>query len=396
MTGPAAREAAPPVRVLVVIACPTDAPPFDVAGTWRDLDSAMQPLVSQRLVALERLTPPTENALRKRLADATCHVLHFVGHVSWHAGARYGTVVLENSSGASRGLSTQYFTDLLVQSGLDLAVLAIPTHAARRDEPIPSLGDRGPGVVLTSGLTGRAHAVFAVKLYAALSTGGTLEDAAGHARQAIVDLGAGASVTVCARSPAARIVGAVAEPAAAGPTRSSVVESPQPASDADVSRAAAAATAERLAIHRELQRKRAASEFDVFLCHNVSDKPAVIEIADRLEARGVLPWLDQRELPPGQPWQPLLERQIAQIKSAAVFVGAAGVGPWQEQEIWGLLNEFARRRNPVIPVMLRDAPEKPELPIFLRSMTWVDFRVPQPDPLSRLIWGITGTRPSDL
>jgi hypothetical protein len=75
-----------------------------------------------------------------------------------------------------------------------------------------------------------------------------------------------------------------------------------------------------------------------------------------------------------------------------VFVGGAGVGPWQEQELYGFLREFVSRHSPVIPVLLTDAPDQPELPIFLRAMTWVDFRLSDPDPLDRLIWGITGTR----
>jgi hypothetical protein len=53
----------------------------------------------------------------------------------------------------------------------------------------------------------------------------------------------------------------------------------------------------------------------------------------------------------------------------------------------------AQTSSPVIPVLLPDAPDKPELPIFLKAMTWVDFRVQDPEPLSRLIWGITGQRP---
>ena len=130
----------------------------------------------------------------------------------------------------------------------------------------------------------------------------------------------------------------------------------------------------------------------MFLCHNWADKASVRRIADRLEERGILPWLDERELPPGQPWQQMLEKQIARIRSAAVFVGAAGVGPWQEQELYGFLREFVSRRSPVIPVLLADAPDKPELPIFLKAMTWVDFRLSDPDPLERLIWGITGKR----
>ena len=70
----------------------------------------------------------------------------------------------------------------------------------------------------------------------------------------------------------------------------------------------------------------------MFLCYNSSDKAAVKQIAQQLQVHGIVPWLDEWELPPGQPWQPLLEQQIAGIKSAAVFVGADGVGPWQERD----------------------------------------------------------------
>ena len=35
----------------------------------------------------------------------------------------------------------------------------------------------------------------------------------------------------------------------------------------------------------------------------------------------------------------------------------------------------------------------PELPPFLKGMTWVDFRKRDPDPLAQLIWGITGQKP---
>ena len=109
--------------------------------------------------------------------------------------------------------------------------------------------------------------------------------------------------------------------------------------------------------------------------------------------QGIVPWLDEWELRPGVPWQRLLEEQIAKIKSAAVFVGREGIGPWQRQELDGFLREFATRNCPVIPVLLPGAPVQPSLPRFLMGMTWVDFRVSQPDPLARLIWGITGKRP---
>ena len=108
-----------------------------------------------------------------------------------------------------------------------------------------------------------------------------------------------------------------------------------------------------------------------------------------------MPWLDVWELPPGLPWQPLLESQIGNIKSAAVFIGSTGFGPWQEQEINAFLRAFVKRNIPVIPVMLADAPSQPGLPPFLEGMGWVDFRNDDPDPLAMLIWGITGNRPED-
>jgi formylglycine-generating enzyme required for sulfatase activity len=134
-------------------------------------------------------------------------------------------------------------------------------------------------------------------------------------------------------------------------------------------------------------------QFDVFLCHNSEDKPQVKQIAEQLKQYDLKPWLDIWELRPGCFWQKLLEKQIEQINSAAVFVGEKGFGPWQEQEIYAFLSEFVRRDCPVIPVLLPNAPIKPELPVFLRHFMWVDFRMCDPDPMYQLRWGITGKKP---
>jgi hypothetical protein len=137
----------------------------------------------------------------------------------------------------------------------------------------------------------------------------------------------------------------------------------------------------------------AEQQFDVFLCHNSEDKPTVIEIAQQLQQNGLKPWLDVWELRPGSIWQFVLEQQIENIGAAAVFVGRQGLGPWQEQEIYAFLQEFMRRKCPVIPVLLSDAPQQPRLPIFLKNCHWVDFRLAEPDPLVQLVWGITGIKP---
>ncbi|MGH3888758.1 MAG: toll/interleukin-1 receptor domain-containing protein, partial [Pseudonocardiaceae bacterium] len=141
--------------------------------------------------------------------------------------------------------------------------------------------------------------------------------------------------------------------------------------------------------------KEETEDFDVFLCHNVADKPAVRQTAQRLREHGILPWLDETELPPGRPWQQELERQIANIRAAAVFVGPTGIGPWQNQEMMAFLREFAERDCPVIPVLLPGA-TAPTLPVFLRGMTWVNLSEEDPAAIERLVWGITGRKPDWL
>jgi hypothetical protein len=74
------------------------------------------------------------------------------------------------------------------------------------------------------------------------------------------------------------------------------------------------------------------------------------------------------------PWQEALEENIENIQAAAVFIGSGGFGPWQNAEMRAFLHNFVERRIPVIPVILETADRDPELPVFLRSVTWVDVR----------------------
>ncbi|MBI3267398.1 MAG: SUMF1/EgtB/PvdO family nonheme iron enzyme [Planctomycetes bacterium] len=138
--------------------------------------------------------------------------------------------------------------------------------------------------------------------------------------------------------------------------------------------------------------KRAVERFDVFLCHNSRDKPAVLRIATALRERGLRPWLDAWEMRGGDSFLDVLERQIKRIDSAAVFVGENGRGPWQEEEIKALLLLIKKRAGGrIIPVVL-SGEGKPRLPLWLQGNHWVDFRKEQPDPVGELLFAITGKR----
>jgi hypothetical protein len=139
--------------------------------------------------------------------------------------------------------------------------------------------------------------------------------------------------------------------------------------------------------------KRRVGDYDVFLCHNSADKPAVREVAQKLCERGLLPWLDELDLRPGRLWQEQIQEQIGQIKSAAVFIGPSGRGPWQEIEMNAILGKFAQLRRPVIPVLLLGGVAPKELPLFLQGYHAVKLGQTDPDPIDALYWGITGERP---
>lgn len=149
-----------------------------------------------------------------------------------------------------------------------------------------------------------------------------------------------------------------------------------------------------LPLNRPIRTSGRRSRYDVFFSYNRKDESKVRALAEAIKARGLNVWLDVWELAPGQPWQEALETIIRTTRSAAVCVGADGLGPWEVPEMRGCLTEFVTRRLPVIPVLLPGAAQQPDLPLFLKQFNWLDLRggVTE-DGLDRLEWGITGRRP---
>jgi TIR domain len=140
----------------------------------------------------------------------------------------------------------------------------------------------------------------------------------------------------------------------------------------------------------EGRRRARQSDFDVFLCHNSQDKPAVKRLAKRIETEGLRPWFDEWHAPPGTDWLWELEKQIANVRSAAVFIGQNGLGPWQREEIGAFLLQYSRRRCPIFPVLLRGGDEPYEMPLFLEGKTWVDLR--KRDGFRNLVAAVAATR----
>lgn len=74
-------------------------------------------------------------------------------------------------------------------------------------------------------------------------------------------------------------------------------------------------------------------QFDVFLSYNRQDQPDVIKIADKLKKCGLNVWQDVEQILPGDFFMPVIEQAILKARSTAIFIGANGIGSFQDVEI---------------------------------------------------------------
>jgi energy-coupling factor transporter ATP-binding protein EcfA2 len=141
------------------------------------------------------------------------------------------------------------------------------------------------------------------------------------------------------------------------------------------------------------------TDFDIFLSHNSTDKALVESIAQKLQSKGLNPWLDKWCLVPGLPWQLQLATILRSCPTFGVFVGQSGLGDWAREELLVAQDRAAKERNfRIIPILLPGVPDPfdyGKLPPFLTQRTWIDFRhgLERLRPLSALVNAIKGLPP---
>lgn len=138
------------------------------------------------------------------------------------------------------------------------------------------------------------------------------------------------------------------------------------------------------------------NKHSVFLCHNSKDKPEVSKIRSFLESRDIHTFMDQYSFDSFSDWEKQLESEIENFKAAAIFLGKSGLGPWQIWEIERFSSELKKRPENrhiglvILPghsqELLCEVKEKwPEL----TKWQWVDFNQDDPDPVEKLIEGVS-------
>jgi TIR domain len=110
----------------------------------------------------------------------------------------------------------------------------------------------------------------------------------------------------------------------------------------------------------------------IFISHSSVDRAFVNKLALSLEKRGAKCWVDEAEMRPGDSLLGKLSLGLNECEFVAVVLSPDAVtSVWVNQELEAaLIREFSDRGLIVIPILYRDC----EIPVFLRTKIWVDFR----------------------
>jgi hypothetical protein len=186
-----ALELSDTLRILVMIASPSDYPALDANKEWERLNSALKPLVDKGTARVDRLPAATLPALQEHLRKSNYHMFHFIGHGEFEASG--GALVLEGDDGKAHVVGGDKLGRLLHDyDSLRVAVLnaceggrtskkdvfgGVAQHFVRRGIPAV-IANQFP-------VSDSAAIILAQEFYGALADGLPVDSALGEARKAI-------------------------------------------------------------------------------------------------------------------------------------------------------------------------------------------------------------------
>lgn len=132
------------------------------------------------------------------------------------------------------------------------------------------------------------------------------------------------------------------------------------------------------------RRQNSALTFDAFLSYNGEDRHEVEQFVRRLERAQIHVWFDGDQADAGRPFQDALTDGLTQSRSFILCLGKHGLGRWTREEVHAAVDRAAHDDGfRAITVLMPSLPpdfDLEEVPLFMKSRTWVDFRGRPNDP----------------
>lgn len=110
------------VRILLVIASPSDLAPLDVKAEEELVQQALAPLKTMGLVDVKVVHQTTRRKLFENFSTFDPHILHFIGHGEVNEKGE-GALILENAAGKSEAVNAKKMLVLLQNSNVKLVIL---------------------------------------------------------------------------------------------------------------------------------------------------------------------------------------------------------------------------------------------------------------------------------
>lgn len=112
----------------------------------------------------------------------------------------------------------------------------------------------------------------------------------------------------------------------------------------------------------------------VFLCHSSGDKRAVRGLWEKLATDGFAPWLDEKELLPGQKWELEIRKAIDSAGAIIVCISRGSINKegFLQREIRMVLDKASEKPDDaifLIPARLEECTVPPRL----KDLQWVDL-----------------------
>ena len=183
----------PPLRILAMISAPTDVPGLEGEEEWGKLTGALDDLIRDGLVEVDRLEAGTLAALQRPLRLREYHVLHFIGHGGYDEDAQDGALALEGADGKTR-LVTGRDLGLMIRGHRSLRLIVLNACEGARsaqDDPFGGVAQalvrQGiPAVIaMQFEISDPAALVFSQSFYQAIADGLPVDVATVEARSAM-------------------------------------------------------------------------------------------------------------------------------------------------------------------------------------------------------------------
>jgi CHAT domain/TIR domain len=375
----------PPLRILAMIATPSDLPELEGEEEWAKLNTALGDLTGRGIVQVDRLAVGTLSALQRPLRLHDYHVLHFIGHGLYDEEAQDGALALEGADGRTR-LVTGRDVGVMIRGhrSLRLVVLnACQGARSARDDPFGGVAQalvrQGvPAVIaMQFEISDPAALVFSQSFYQAIADGLPVDGATVEARRAIFAAGnevEWATPVLYLRSPDGRVFSKNRHQPRQGaqPTADNVAAArDQPTlafiqTDTDPephARELVADQATELApfpppfVHSQEPK---AGETKVFISYSHRDARYRQQLETHLSAlrrQGVIAEWHDHKIMPGVEWRDAIDRNLDAAECVLLLVTPDFIASdyCYSVEMQRALNKHQEGRGLVIPVIVRPA-----------------------------------------